>query len=61
MDLTAVEIGEVPDARVGDEVCLIGRQGDEEITAREFADWCSTIPYEVFCRIGRRVPRVYQE
>ena len=59
MDLTAVEIGDVPEARAGDEVCLIGRQGDEEITAREFAGWCSTIPYEVLCRIGNRVPRVY--
>lgn len=60
MDLTAVDIGASPEAGVGDEVCLIGRQGREEITAREFADACSTIPYEALCRIGPRVPRIYR-
>ena len=60
MDLTAVDVGPVPDAAVGDEVCLIGRQGSEEITAREFAAACSTIPYEALCRIGPRVPRLYR-
>ena len=60
MDLTAVDIGSAPEAGVGDEVCLIGRQGREEITAGEFAAACSTIPYEALCRIGPRVPRVYR-
>ena len=60
MDLTAVDIGAAPEAGVGDEVCLIGRQGSEEITAREFAAACSTIPYEALCRIGPRVPRIYR-
>lgn len=60
MDLTVVDIGAMPDAGVGDEVCLIGCQGEEEITAQEFATACSTIPYEVLCRIGRRVPRIYR-
>ena len=61
MDVTAVDIGAVPEAGVGDEVCLIGRQGNEEITARELAEACSTIPYEVLCRIGPRVPRIYRQ
>ena len=60
MDLTAVDIGSAPEAGVGDEVCLIGRQGSEEITAGEFAAACSTIPYEALCRIGPRVPRIYR-
>ena len=60
MDLTAVDIGSAPEAGVGDEVCLIGRQGREEITAGEFAAACSTIPYEALCRIGSRVPRIYR-
>lgn len=60
MDLTAVDIGSSPEAGVGDEVCLIGRQGSEEITVGEFAATCSTIPYEALCRIGPRVPRLYR-
>ena len=42
---------------VGDEVVLIGRQGDEEITAAEWAERLHTIPYEIVCNIGPRVPR----
>jgi len=44
---------------VGDEVILVGRQGGEEITAAELADLAGTIPYEIVCRIGVRVPREY--
>ncbi len=46
-------------ARVGDEVVLIGRQGDEEITADEMAACCQTIGYEIVCGISKRVPRVF--
>ena len=45
---------------VGDEVVLIGRQGDEEITAEEWAGLLDTIAYEVVCGIGPRVPRFYR-
>ncbi len=44
---------------VGDEVVLIGRQGDEVLTADDWADRLDTIPYEVVCGIGPRVPRFY--
>ena len=44
---------------VGDEVTLLGRQGDEEVTAAELAERAGTIPYEIVCRIGVRVPREY--
>ena len=43
---------------VGDEVVLIGRQGDEVVTADEWAELLGTIPYEVLCDIGPRVPRL---
>ncbi len=43
----------------GDEVMLIGEQGDEEITASEVAQWVDTIPYEIICDIGKRVRREY--
>ncbi|MGO9458478.1 MAG: alanine racemase [Acidimicrobiales bacterium] len=58
MDQLVVDCG--PDAEVGpgDEVTLLGRQGDEEITATEWADLLGTIAYEVLCGIGARVPRV---
>src|SRR5205809_5423978 len=56
MDLVTVDVTEIPDARFGDEVILLGG----EITADELAKRTGTIPYEVFCRISRRVPRVYR-
>ena len=43
---------------VGDEVVLIGRQGDENISATEWADRLNTIGYEIVCGISPRVPRV---
>jgi len=59
MDMTMVDVTHLPDVRVGDEAVLIGRQGDEEITADEVAGLTGTISYEVLCRIGPRVPRIY--
>ncbi len=44
---------------VGDEVVLMGRQGDEEIRCQELADLAGTIPYEIMTGISSRVPRVY--
>ena len=59
MDQILVDCG--PDAEVGrgDEVVLIGRQGDETITAWEWAERVGTISYEVVCGVSGRVPRVY--
>ncbi len=59
MDQITVDCG--PDAEVarGDEVVLIGRQGDEEITAEEWARLLDTIGYEVTCGLSARVPRVH--
>jgi alanine racemase len=42
---------------VGDDVVLLGRQGTEEVTATEWAERVGTIPYEILCDIGPRVPR----
>ena len=60
MDLTIVDVSEIPGVQAGDEVALLGKQGPEEITAAEMAGWIESIPYEVLCSIGKRVPRVYQ-
>jgi alanine racemase len=43
----------------GDEVVFTGRQGDDEITVGEMAGWVGTIPYELLCRVGNRVERIY--
>ncbi len=58
MDQLMVDVGKGPVA-VGDEVVLIGRQGDEAITAHEWADRMDTIPYTIVCGVGPRVPRRY--
>jgi alanine racemase len=57
MDQLMVDVGEV-DVAVGDEVVLIGGQGDETVLATEWADRLGTIGYEIVCGIGPRVPRV---
>lgn len=59
MDLTMVDVTDVPGVKMGDEVVLLGRQESEEITVSELADWMETISYEVLCGIGKRVRRVY--
>lgn len=58
MDQLMVDCGD-DEVAVGDEVVLIGRQGDEEIIADDIAARLDTIPYEIVCGIGPRVPRWY--
>ena len=62
MDQLLVDLGSGPDAdavEVDTEVVLLGRQGDDYISASEWAEKLGTIPYEVCCGIGERVPRRY--
>lgn len=59
MDQVMVQLDEVPDARAGDEVVLIGKQGENWISAEDVAQIWGTINYEVTCAIGPRVPRIY--
>ncbi|MFY9370378.1 MAG: alanine racemase [bacterium] len=61
MDQCLIDVGQVPDVAVGDEATLIGRQGDEEITAIELADLIGTLAIDLTCGIGKRVPRIYKE
>lgn len=60
MDMIMVDVTAIPGVTVGDEVVLIGRQGSQTITAQDLAQLMSTIPYEVLCAIGPRIPRRYQ-
>ena len=59
MDSILIDITEVPAVKLGDEVVLIGEQGNLKISAWDVAKWSSTIPYEVLCGITARVPRFY--
>ena len=59
MDLMMADVTALPDVQLGDEVVLIGKQGDEEILVAEIADRAGTIPWEIFTGIGSRVRRVY--
>jgi alanine racemase len=59
MDQVLVDCGPAAEVRPGDEVVLIGRQGEESIGAWDWADRTETIAYEVVCGISGRVPRVY--
>jgi len=61
MDQIMVDVGHIPGVAVGDEAVLIGHQGEQEITADEFAGLLGTINYEVVCMISHRVPRVYKK
>lgn len=60
MDLTLVDVSGLPDACRGDEVVLLGGQGEERISAWDLACWAETIPYEICCQVGPRVERVYE-
>lgn len=60
MDLIAVDLGPGATERGDEEVVLIGRQGDERITAEEVARWRGSISYEVTCGVSPRVARLYE-
>jgi alanine racemase len=59
MDATMIDVTDVPEAQVGEEVVLIGRQGAEEILADEIAANGDTINYEIACKISPRVKRIF--
>lgn len=59
MDLTTVDVTDIPGAALGDEVIVIGSSGEESIGAERVASWAGTIPWEVLCGIGSRVPRLF--
>jgi len=58
MDMIALDVTGMG-VEPGDEVVITGRQGEDEITVGEMAGWVGTIPYELLCRVGNRVERVY--
>jgi alanine racemase len=59
MDWSLVDITDIDGVDVGEEVILLGRGNTQTITADEFAEYAGTIPYEILCKISKRVPRYY--
>lgn len=59
MDLMMIDVSGVDGAEVGDEVVLMGRQCDQEVSAQELAEGAGSISWEIITRIGSRVRRVY--
>ena len=61
MDQCMLQLDSVPDAKVGDEIVLIGSQGNETLSVDEVAKRWGTINYEVVCGLADRLPRIYNE
>ncbi len=59
MDQCMIDVTDVPDVKLGDEVVLMGKQGDLEILADEIGEKTGTINYEIVCAFGQRLPKVY--
>jgi alanine racemase len=59
MDLTMLDVTDVKDVCEGDEVVILGRQGEEVISASELASRINTIPYEILLSLGNRARRTY--
>ena len=59
MDQFMVNVSDIPDVKAGDEVTLIGKDGDEFISIETFGDMSGRFSYEFACDISKRVPRVY--
>ncbi len=61
MDQFMVSLEEIPDAKEGDTVTLIGADGDEKVTMEELGDISGRFNYELACGLGKRIPRVYMK
>ena len=59
MDQCMVDVSEVPDVKLGDEIVIMGKQGDQEISADDLAAINGTINYEITCCFDLRIPKVY--
>ena len=59
MDMIVVDITEIHDAEIGDEAVLVGKQGEDEITAYEFASLAETSPYEIITCLNPLIRRMY--
>jgi len=61
MDLTLIDVTDVPEVRLNDLVILLGRDGQLSITAEEIAKTIGSLSYEITCGLSSRVPRIYSD
>ncbi len=61
MDQLMIDVTDIPGVKIGDEVVVVGRQGENEVSMEELAGIIGTINYELPCVITKRVPRVYKK
>jgi alanine racemase len=61
MDLTMIDLTDVKGVKENDEIVIMGKQGDESITAQELAYKANTIPYEILTSLGNKSKRIYVE
>ena len=59
MDQFMVDVTDIPEAKPGDEVTLIGTDGTDQITMEELGELSGRFNYEFACDLGKRIPRVY--
>ena len=59
MDMCLIDVTRVPDIKMGEEVVIFGNQENSQIKVEELAAKVNTIPYEILCGVGKRVPRIY--
>jgi alanine racemase len=61
MDITAVDVTDIPEANVGSLVTILGKDGSQQISIEMMASWIDAIPYEIICALGKRLPRYYPQ
>ncbi|MDL2218499.1 alanine racemase [Christensenellaceae bacterium OttesenSCG-928-M15] len=61
MDMCMLDVTEIEGVRPGDTVTILGADGENAISVEELSTAADTIPYEIFCAVGRRVPRLYYQ
>lgn len=59
MDQFMVDVTKIPNVKQGDEVTLMGRDGEEVLSVDTLAELSGRFPYEFVCDVGKRVPRIY--
>ena len=61
MDMFMVDVTDIENVQMGDEVTLIGKDGDEKIAVEELSEICGRFNYELCCDLGKRVPRIFMK
>ena len=59
MDMCLIDVTDIPGIAMGEEAVIFGSQGKAQIQVEELAAQAETIPYEILCGVGKRVPRIY--